>query len=321
MVSVELLKAAIASTNDGIVIAEYQQNHNPIIFVNAAFEGISGFTETELLGQDCKVLKGQDNQQDALNELKLALQNGQECSVKLRNYTKEGRLFWNQVDIRYVKNQEQITHVISINKDITREEYVNNVLNKVNILYREMSKRLEYTNETDSLTQLKNRGHLSTRGEFILGAAKREKLRLHAIVVDVDSFKVLNTVGGSNLGDECLIKVAEVIRRYFCRATDIAIRLGDDEFVILCVEDDDQRVIERADMLRTEVRSTEIVDYEKQAHKLSVSIGIYSVTPEKNTTIEDMIHNAGQLVFQGAHGIRDHVAHNKANEANSPSPN
>lgn len=319
MPSVELFKTAINFCNDGILIAEYNpQNNNPIVFANSRFEQISGYTSDQLIGQDCRFLKGKDCEQDALEELKEAINQGIPCCVKIRNYTKDGRMFWNQITVQYITENDRITHIVSINKDITQDEYARNVLNKVNILYREMSKRLEYTNETDALTQLKNRGHLSTRGEFILGAAKREKLRLHAILVDVDNFNLLNKIGGENLGDECLVKIAEVIRRYFCRATDVAIRLCDDEFVILCIEDDDQRIIERAEMLRTEVHSLEVYDGQRNPHPLSVSIGIYSVTPEKGTTIEDMVHNAGQLIFQEGHGFRDHVAHSKANEQVPP---
>lgn len=314
MPSVELLRAAINNTNDGVIIAEYKgEADHPIVFVNRSFENISGYSAQELIGQSCRMLKGRDCEQEQLDTLKDAIAKGEPCSVSLRNYTKEGRLFWNQVSVQYLNDAQGITHLISINKDITQEQYAKNVLEKVNILYREMSKRIEYTNEADKLTGLKNRGHLSTRGEFVLGAAKREKLRLHAILVDVDNFSKLNTLGGEGLGDECLVKIADVIRRYFCRSTDIAIRLCDDEFFLLCVEDDDRRIVERAEMLRTEVHSLHVKDKRQQEHALSVSIGIYSVTPDKHTTIEDMIHIAGQLIFQGAHGIRDHIAHFKEN--------
>lgn len=318
MVTVELLQAVIASTNDGVIIAEYNGNNNPILFVNTAFEQISGYSADELMGQDCRVLKGSDNDQEALGTLKQAIESGEECDVKLRNYTKDGHLFWNQLKISYLKVGEKITHIISINKDITQEEYSRNVLDKVNVLYREMSKRLEYTNETDELTKLKNRGHLSTRGEFILGAAKREKLRMHAIIIDVDNFKVLNTIGGKPLGDDCLIQVANIVGCYFCRATDIAIRMCDDEFVVICIEDDDRRVLDRAEQLHKEAQSARIKDTNGKLHKISVSIGIYSVTPNKYTTLEEMIKHAGQLVFQGAHGVQNHIAHNIANKAARP---
>lgn len=319
MVSINWLKAAMARINDGVVIAEYHGETNPVVYINDAFERISGYTEADLLGQDCRLLKGSDGEQKALQTLKHAIRNGSECTVKLRQYTKDGRLFWNEVKVAYIQDGTDITHIISVNRDVTQEEYVKNVLEKVNLLYREMSRRLEYTNETDSLTQLKNRGHLSTRGEFMLGAAKRKKLRLHALVIDIDNFKLLNSAGGDGLGDDCLVQVAQIVLYYFSRATDIAIRMCDDEFVVICIEDDDARVIERAQALRDDVQRIKIKSADGGGEcDISVSIGIYSVTPEKHTTIEDMIQNAGQLVFQGSHGMRNQISHHKANDSHYP---
>lgn len=318
MVSTDWLKTAMAHINDGVLVTEYRGETNPIVYVNEVFIRISGYQEADLLGRDCRILKGSDTKQAALDTIKQAIQFGHECTAKLRQYTKDGRLFWNEVKIAYIRDGDTITHIISINRDVTQEEYVKSVLDKVNVLYREMSRRLEYTNETDALTQLKNRGHLSTRGEFMLGAAKREKLRLHAVIIDVDHFTLLNSQGGRGIGDECLLQVAQIIRHYFSRATDIAIRMCDDEFVVICMEDDDKRIIERADAIRQDVQRTGIRGPDNRIYDISVSVGIYSITPEKQTTIEEMIQNAGQLVFQGTHGMSNHVAHHKANDYNYP---
>lgn len=309
------LRAAMDTVNDGVVILERTGHANPIVYVNAAFLNMTGYSEAELLGQDCRMLKAGDNEQEALATLTQAINEGRECRVKLRQYTKDGRMFWNEIKISYIRDGANISHVVSVNRDATQEEYVKSVLEKVNVLYREMSRRLEYTNETDTLTQLKNRGHLSTRGEFMLGAAKRKKLRLHAVVVDIDNFRLINNVGGRGLGDECLLKVADVIRYYFSRATDIAIRMGDDEFVAICIEDDDARVLARAEALRGDVQRLTIPGLQDKGHELSVSIGIYSLTPQKHTTVEQMIEQAGKLVFHGSHGRRNHVEHHKVNDA------
>lgn len=312
-VPIELLKATFDLTNDGVVICDYHSpEQHPIQFVNRSFETLSGFTQAELKGLDYSHLKSDENQQQTMADLKTALASGTECTLKLRTYTKSGRLFWNRVSIHFLREQDKITHIISVHQDISREEYTQCVLEKVNFLFREMSKRLEYTNETDKLTQLKNRGHLSTRGEFMLGAAKRERLRVHALVIDLDQFKQINGLGGDGLGDDCLIKLANILRVYFCRATDIAIRLCDDEFLVLCIEDDDERVLERACQLRQEVRDTRVKDFKNREHTISVSIGIYSLTPSKGTTIEEMVHQAGKLIFQGANGLRDCIVHQQA---------
>lgn len=294
--SADLINAVMAVTNDGLVVAELDGSITPIIFANPVFARLTGYSSEDIHGRECFFLLNGHQDTEQLQKLTAALQQQQDCSCKFHLQMKDGRFHWVELRIAFFQHQHA-RYLICIYKDITQDEYVKNVLDKVNVLYREMSKRLEYTNETDHLTRLKNRGHLCTRGEFMLGAAKREKLRLHAILIDVDSFRILNGIGGPALGDDCLIKIADVIRHYFCRATDIAIRMGDDEFAVICIEDDDHRVHDRAESLRRDVRALQVKDFSGRQHDLSVSIGIYSVTPEKNTTIEEMIHNAGQLIF------------------------
>jgi diguanylate cyclase (GGDEF)-like protein/PAS domain S-box-containing protein len=318
MISNDWLAAALSHITEGVLIAEYRGDAYPIVYVNPMFLTITGYEQAELLGQDINFLKSVDTEHETIHAMMSAIRDGQDFSVKLRQYTKSGRLFWNQVKINYLRDGERITHVLAVHRDISQEEYTKNVLDKVNVLYREMSRRLEHINETDALTQLKNRGHLSTRGEFMLGAAKREKLRLHAVVIDVDHFKLLNSVGGRGLGDDCLLQVARTVSRYFSRATDIAIRMCNDEFVVICIEDDDMRVIDRAEALRAEVHSRGVKGLGEELHDISVSIGIYSITPEKHTTIEEMIQNAGELVSQGRQGMSNHVAHCKANDSRYP---
>lgn len=310
--SADLINAAMAATNDGLVIAEFNGPTASIIFANPVFSRLTGYSAEEIHDRECLFLLRDNQDSEQLEKLTAAMQQQSECVCKFHVRMKDGRLHWIELRIAFFQNQ-QAHYLICTYKDITQEEYVKNVLDKVNVLYREMSKRLEYTNETDQLTRLKNRGHLCTRGEFMLGAAKREKLRLHAILIDVDSFRILNGIGGPALGDDCLIKIADVIRHYFCRATDIAIRMGDDEFAVICIEDDDHRVHERAESLRQEVRALQVKDFTGRLHELSVSIGIYSVTPEKNTTIEDMIHNAGQLIFS-LNNNGDQIVHRQSGD-------
>ena len=313
MLSAELINAVLAATNDGLVVAEIKDGTTSIIFANPVFLQMTEHTLAEISGQECAFPLQSSPDAEARQFFIDALLQKNGSEIKIRLQTKTGKRIW--VALRTVFFQEAQNHyAMCFYKDITQEEYLKSVLDKVNVLYREMSKRLEYTNETDHLTQLKNRGHLCTRGEFMLGAAKREKLRLHAILVDVDSFRVLNTIGGQALGDECLIRVADVIRNYFCRATDIAIRMGDDEFAIICIEDDDQRVHERAQLLKRDVRALQVKDFSGRVHNISVSIGIYSVTPEKQTTIEDMMQKAGELIFN-MQNSKDQIVHTHSGDS------
>jgi diguanylate cyclase (GGDEF)-like protein/PAS domain S-box-containing protein len=322
MIVLSWLAAALAHVNEGVVIAEYGEGglNNPIVYANPKFLDMTGYDDTELMGQDCCFLGSVPAEQHVIQSLKQDLCDGRECSTKLRQHTKNGEVFWNYIKIAYIRDKTSITHIVSINRDITQEEHTKNALERVSVLYRAMSRRLEHANETDLLTQLKNRGHLSTRGEFILGTAKRERLRLHTVLIDVDHFKLFNAIGGRELGDYCLQRVANIVSRYFSRATDLAIRMRNDEFVVICIEDDDNRIVERAEALREDVRNTQIAGADNHRHEISVSIGIYSITPEKHTTIDDMIERAAQLLLQAAPNLSNHVAHTKGNDGREPRP-
>ena len=318
MTSNNVFLSALANIGEGLLIAEYQGSVNPAVFVNDTLLKMTGYTRDDLLGNDFSFMSFPQSEAETLEELELAQLSGKESCVRLRQNTKTGRLFWCELRVSYAYENGAISHVLMFFRDISQEEYLKSVLDKVNFLYREMSKRLEFTNETDMLTKLKNRGHLSTRGEFMLGAAKREGLRLHAVVIDIDNFKLINAAGGNGLGDECLVRTADIIKRYFCRATDIAIRMCEAEFVIICIEDDDGRIRERAEQLRKDVKALTIKDYATKNHNITVSIGIHSITPEKRTTLEEMIERAGRLIYQDTPKGYDSVFHDSANDSFYP---
>ncbi len=84
------------------MLTDANQSDNPIIYVNAAFETITGYTADEIIGQNCRFLQGSnyhqpDHQQPALELLRSAIQEQRECHVILQNYRKDGTPFWNEL--------------------------------------------------------------------------------------------------------------------------------------------------------------------------------------------------------------------------------
>ncbi|MFO8004170.1 PAS domain-containing protein [Thioalkalivibrio sp.] len=119
-IDAELLALAVDASNDGIVIAEQEGQDNILIYVNRAFEELTGYTAEEILYRDCRFLQGNDTDQDAVREIRSALDEGKPCRVVLRNYRKDGSLFWNELSITPVYNDDdQLTYYIGIQKDIS----------------------------------------------------------------------------------------------------------------------------------------------------------------------------------------------------------
>ncbi|MFP4251839.1 MAG: PAS domain-containing protein [Guyparkeria sp.] len=115
-----LLKKAVNASTDGIVIAEQEGSDNILIYANQAFEELTGYLEDEILYQDCRFLQAGDRDQAPLAEVRDAIRRGEATRVVLRNYRKDGSLFWNELSITPVFNEDDhLTYFIGIQRDVT----------------------------------------------------------------------------------------------------------------------------------------------------------------------------------------------------------
>ncbi|MDZ8096808.1 MAG: PAS domain S-box protein [Nostoc sp. DedQUE05] len=118
--TLRLRERALAATSNGIMIADAKIAYNPIIYVNPAFEQITGYSVTDVIGQNCRFLQRTDTQQPALNELRSSIQAGRSCKVVLRNYRKDDTLFWNELSISPIHDHNgELSHFIGIQRDIS----------------------------------------------------------------------------------------------------------------------------------------------------------------------------------------------------------
>lgn len=118
-----LRERVITSIYEGIVIADATQPDMPVIYVNPAFERLTGYTATDVLGRNCRFLYRGEKNQPALLEMRAALAEGRNCQVILRNYRKDGSLFWNQLSLSPLYDTTgQLTHFVGIQIDITPQK-------------------------------------------------------------------------------------------------------------------------------------------------------------------------------------------------------
>ena len=120
MINAKLLQLVVDASSDGIVVAEQEGDDNILIYVNSAFERLSGYTSAEILYQDCRFLQADERDQPGLSAIRQALKNQQPCRQVIRNYRKDGSMFWNELSITPVFNAgDQLTYYIGIQKDVT----------------------------------------------------------------------------------------------------------------------------------------------------------------------------------------------------------
>ncbi|NJK27407.1 MAG: PAS domain-containing protein [Coleofasciculaceae cyanobacterium SM2_3_26] len=122
-----LFESAFNAANEGIVITDASPNRG-ILYVNRAFETMTGYSKQEVLGKNCRFLQGdaaareQQSPSDrlGLEKLRRALREERGCCVVLCNYRKDGTLFWNKLSISPVRDVSgQVTHYVGIQSEIT----------------------------------------------------------------------------------------------------------------------------------------------------------------------------------------------------------
>lgn len=119
-INLDLLKKAVDASNDGIVIAEQEGEDNILIYVNKAFERLTGYSADEILYQDCRFLQAGDREQQGIEEIRQAIKEGKSARVTLRNYRKDGSMFWNELSLSPVySDDEQLMYYIGVQKDVS----------------------------------------------------------------------------------------------------------------------------------------------------------------------------------------------------------
>lgn len=118
-----LKNRALEASPLGVIITDPEQDDNPIIYVNAAFEDMTGYATSDVMGRNCRFLQADDTDQPGLQEIRRAIQERRECNVILRNYRKDGEMFWNQLRIAPIWDSDgQLIHFVGMLNDITQQK-------------------------------------------------------------------------------------------------------------------------------------------------------------------------------------------------------
>ncbi|WP_136068767.1 PAS domain-containing protein [Modicisalibacter radicis] len=121
MIDARLLERIVDASVDGIVVAEQEGDETILIYVNQGFERLTGYTTDEILYRDCRFLQNGDRDQPALSRIRQALEERRPCREVLRNYRKDGTLFYNELSITPIFDEhDQLTYFIGVQKDVTQ---------------------------------------------------------------------------------------------------------------------------------------------------------------------------------------------------------
>ena len=113
-----LFRRLVESSPEGVVLVDAQGTDHPVVYVNPAFEALTGYSAAELIGRNLRLLQADDREQDARHRLRDALSRGETCRVLLRNYRKDGSLFWNEMTVMPLRHPDGcVTHYAGHHRD------------------------------------------------------------------------------------------------------------------------------------------------------------------------------------------------------------
>ena len=115
-----LKERAIDEAPVGITISDPDRPDNQMIYINDAFERLTGYDKEAVVRRNCRFLQGADTREEPVARMREAIDAGEPVSVELRNYRKDGTEFWNRVDVAPVHDEDgEVTHYVGFQTDVT----------------------------------------------------------------------------------------------------------------------------------------------------------------------------------------------------------
>jgi diguanylate cyclase (GGDEF)-like protein/PAS domain S-box-containing protein len=274
---------ALASSSNGIMISRSSADDHSIMYVNPAFERITGYSVKEAIGREGRFLVRDDLAQPGLAEIRAALHEKRAGHAVLRNYRKDGSLFWNELHIAPISDVDggETTHFVSVINDVSERIHYQHAI--------------EHQATHDNLTGLANRTLLHDRIAQSIAFARRSNRSVAVMLLDLDHFKHVNDAFGHSAGDDLLKEVASRLRACV-RESDTVARLGGDEFVIVLADLSDADDVDGIAQKITESLKEPIHVGSRETY-VGASIGI-SLFPRDGEHGETLLRNADIAMYR-----------------------
>ena len=118
----QILSRILDSSVNGITLADPDQEDMPIVYANKSFETMTGYSQEEIIGHNCRFLQGDDREQEARFQLRKAIDSCQPIEVTLRNYKKDGELFYNHLALTPLfDGGGKLMYYLGVQYDVTQQ--------------------------------------------------------------------------------------------------------------------------------------------------------------------------------------------------------
>jgi diguanylate cyclase (GGDEF)-like protein/PAS domain S-box-containing protein len=288
----ELYRRLLESSPDGVALIDAQAEDQPVIYVNSGFSTLTGYQASELIGRNLRLLQGEDREQDGRHRLREAIRLGETCRVLMRNYRKDGTLFWNEMTVLPLKEPDgRVTHLVAYYRDAGDRLRIDPKLSRDSLSGAHQPTGVAVRD--DRLTGLYTLAYLQELLKRDWAIAQREQRSIAVFAIDIDALDIYNATFGRAAGDSAIRRVSHCVSGCLRRSSDVTARIEGGNLMAFAPGVDVDRARALADTMAERVRELRIHNPRSGVLRyMSVSIGVCAVVPAADASPEALVEKS-----------------------------
>jgi two-component system cell cycle response regulator len=287
---VDFYRRLLDSSPEGVVLVDAQNPEHPVVYVNPGFESLTGYAATDLIGKNLRLLQSDDRDQDARHRLREALGKGESCRVLLRNYRKDGTVFWNEMTVLPMRDADgRVTHFAGHHRDAGERLRIDPKLSRDSLSGAHQPTSIAIRD--DRLTGLFTLPYLEELLKRDWAIAQREGRSIAVFAIDIDALDLYNATFGRAAGDSAIRRVAHCVNGCLRRSSDVTARIDGGSLMAFAPGLSTEQAMRMGQTMAERVRELRIHHPRSAVLRyVSISIGVSAVIPgakdEPTTLVE-----------------------------------
>ena len=276
---VDFYRCLLECSPEGVALVDALDPGHPVIYVNPGFESLTGYAAHDLVGRNLRLLQGDDREQDARHRLREALTRGEACRVLLRNYRKDGTVFWNEMRVMPLRDAAgRITHFAGHHRDAGERLRIDPKLARDSISGAHQPTSIAVRD--DRLTGLYTLPYLEELLKRDWAIAQREGRSIAGFAIDIDALDLYNTTFGRAAGDSAIRRVSHCVSGCLRRASDVTARIDGGSLMAFAPGLSAEQAMRMGQTMAERVREMRIHHPRSAVLRyMSVSVGVSAAIP------------------------------------------
>jgi two-component system cell cycle response regulator len=304
----DFYRRLLESSPEGVALVDALNPEHPVIYVNPGFESLTGYAAGDLLGQNLRLLQGDDRDQDARHRLRESLARGESCRVLLRNYRKDGSVFWNEMTVVPLLDAHgRVTHFAGHHRDAGERLRIDPKQSRDSLSGAHQPTAVAIRD--DRLTGLFTLPYLEELLKRDWAIATRENRSIAVFAIDIDALDLYNATFGRAAGDSAIRRVSHCVAGCLRRSSDVTARIDGGSLVAFAPGLSNEQAFRVGQTMAERVRELRIHHPRSAVLRyVSVSVGVSACVPEQSIDPSVLLERSQQQLKLAKNAGRNQAA-------------